>query len=194
MLDTRVERLKVPEVAKGAQNRRRRVRDRLAVGVGALLLNNALADPRRDKEGRDTAAETVKWEGIVIAIGGLEGESKVVGAGGQRGRDVVVETTALVEGEEEEGVVPLRACVEGVVNGLDEGLPIRDEAGGVHGGGADAAAGRVEVGELGEVALGGVVVEVRQGHDLVVVAGLVGPVEEAGVRASATVGVDVVHP
>lgn len=194
MLDTRGERLKVPEVAEGAQNRRRRVRDRLAVVVGALLLNSALADPGGDKEGGDTATETVEGEGIVLAVGGLEGESEVIGAGGQRGRHVVVETAALIEGEDEEGVVPLRACAEGVVNGLDEVLAVGDEAGGVHGGGAHAAAGRVEVSELGKVALSGVVVEVRQGHDLVVVAGLVGPVEEAGIRASTTVGVDIVHP
>lgn len=194
MLDTRGERLKVPQVAEGAQNRRRRVRDRLPVVVGALLLNSTLADPGGDKEGGDTATETVEGEGVVLAVGGLESESEVVGAGGQRRRDVVVETTALVEGKDEESVVPLWACAEGVVDGLDEVLTVGDKAGGVHGGGSDAAAGRVEVGEFGEVALGSVVVEVRQGHDLVVVTGLVGPVEEAGVGASATVGVDVVHP
>lgn len=66
-------------------------------------------------------------------------------------------------------------------------------AGGVHGVGVDAAAGGVEVGELGEGAEVGVLVEVLEGDYVGLCVGG-GPVEEEGVGKEGAVGAVVVLP
>ena len=102
VLHARSERLKVPQVAEGAQDRRSRVGRSVAAASLALLLDETFADPRRDEEGGDAAAEAVELEGVLGAVGGFLGVGLVVGADGQRGRDVVVEAACFVEGDDED--------------------------------------------------------------------------------------------
>lgn len=192
--DTGSEVLQVPEVAEGLEDRGGRVRRRLAGGgVGAVLLNVALGRVGGDQPGGHTATEAVELEGVLVAVGGGLGVGLVVGADGQRGGDVVGETTSLIVGDQEEGLLPLRTGADSVVDLLDEDLAVRDVAGGVHGVGVGAAAGRVDVGELGQLTQVGVLEEVLDGDNGVL--GLLGgPVEEHGIGQEGTVGTVVVAP
>ena len=106
---------------------------------------------------------------------------------------MVEESTSLIEGEEKEGLVPLGAGTEGFVDLLNENLAEGDVAGGVHGVGVQAAAGRVDVGELGKETQVGILVEVLQRDD-VVLGVLRGPVEEQGVGQEVAVSAVVVAP
>lgn len=180
ILDAGVVGRKVPQVAQRAQDGGRVVRDGLAARVDTLLLDNG-ASPRRDEPGGHAAAETVKLKGVVLASGGGLGVRLVVRADGLGRLDVVVEAARLVKGDDPEGLVPLGAGAQGLVDVLDELLPIGNAAGGVHGVGAIAAAGRVDVGQLGQVALLGVLVEVVHEDDAVGVVAVIGPLEPAGV-------------
>lgn len=148
-LDTRGKRLEVPEVAQSAEDGGRAVGHGAASSVGALLLDNALANPRRNKKSRNAATQTVELEGVVASGGHLLGVSKLVGARGERRRNMVMEATGLVEGQDKKSFVPLRAGAERLVDVLDERFAVGDETGGVHGVGADVTAGRVDEGEFG---------------------------------------------
>lgn len=98
---------------------------------------------------------------------------------------MVVEASSLVKGDDEEGVLPLRAVAEGVVHLLEENLAVGDEAGGVHGVSADAAARGVDVGELREAAEVGVLVELVEGlHFLLGVAAGDGRSKVHGITAA----------
>lgn len=106
---------------------------------------------------------------------------------------MVVETAGLVEGDEQEGLVPLRPGTDGIVDLLDEDLAEGDVAGGVHGVGIEIAAGGVDVGELGQEAEVGVLVEVLERDDVLL--GVLGsPVKEESVGKEGTVGAVVVLP
>ena len=94
---------------------------------------------------------------------------------------MVVETTGLIEGQDEEGLVPLGAGAECVVDVLDKGLSIGDQASWVHGACALSAAGRVDEGEFGQGACCGIGVEVRQWLGLVGVVAGESPVKEESV-------------
>lgn len=102
---------------------------------------------------------------------------------------MIVETARLVKSDEEGGLLPLGAGAKGLVGVFDQGHAIGDEALGVHGVCADAAAGGADDGEFGEGAGFAVRFEVGEGHDEVVVAGGVGPGEPEGVLFVAVVGV-----
>lgn len=106
---------------------------------------------------------------------------------------MIEESTSLIEGDEEKGLVPLGTGADGVVDLLDEHLTVGDVAGGVHGVGVQATAGGVDVGQLGEDAQVGVLVEVLEGND-VALGVLRGPVEEHGIGEEGTVGTVVVEP
>lgn len=162
LLHARVEGRKVPQVAQRTQHRRRRVRHGRSVRVRALLLHEALLHPRRDEERRQAAAQTVKLERVVLAAGRLGRVRETVGTDGHGRCDVVVEATGLVERDQQSGLVPLRAGADGLVDVFDERFAVGDEALRVHGGGADATAGRAEDGEMGQVACFGVAVEVGE--------------------------------
>ena len=194
VLNTGVERLEVPEVTKSTEQGSSRVRLGLATVVSTLLLNIALADPRRDEKSGDTATQTVELKSVLLAVGGFLGVGQVVRASGQGGRNVVVEATALVEGEDEEGLLPLGAGTERLVDLLDEGLAIGNQTAVMHGGGTNTAAGGVQVRELGQSAVGGIDVELLHGDNLVLVAAGLGPGEPLGLRTGATSGVPVVDP
>lgn len=177
ILDAGSERLKVPQVTQGAENGRGRVRDDLALGVKALLLHRCLANPWGDEEGWDTTSETVEGESVLLTGRGRSGVGEVVGRSGKRRRNVVVETTTLVEGQDEQALVPLGACAESVIDAANKLLAVGNETAWVHGGGTNAAAGGVDVAEFREVASGGISVEVVKIDDLVVIASGIGPAE-----------------
>lgn len=106
---------------------------------------------------------------------------------------MVEETAGLVVGNEQEGLVPLRAGTEGVVDLLDKDLTGGDFARGVHGVGALAAAGWVDVGKLGKLAEVGVLEEALKRNDILL--GVLGdPLEEHGIAEESTVGAIVVAP
>lgn len=178
----RRERLKVPEIAESAQDRRSRIGHNLSIRVSALLLDLTLSNPRRDQESRDATTETVKGERILLTGRRDLGVRQVIRAGGQRGRDVVVETACLIEGEDQECLFPLWAGAECVVDILDEGFTFGNETGWVHGVCAHATAGGVNEGEFRERASCRISVEGIQGDCFVGVAACEGPVEEVGIN------------
>lgn len=194
ILNTGGERFEVPEVTKSAEQRTSRIGLGLAMVVGTLLLNVALVDPGRDEESGDTTTQTVEFKSVLFAVGSLLGVGQVVRASGQGGRNVVVETTALVEGEDEESLLPLGAGTERFVDLLDESLAIGNQTAVVHGGGTNTAAGGVQVRKLGQSAVGGIGVELLHGNNLILVAGGLGPGEPLGLRTGTTSGVPVVEP
>lgn len=173
--------LKPPQIPESLQHRRRAIRRRLpGRRIRAPILNIAAGRVRRDQPRRHPAAQPVVRERVLLPVRRLFGVRRVVRPDGARRRDVVEEAARFVIGDEQQRRVPLRACAEGVVDFLDEHLSGRDVAGGVHGVGGDVAAGRVDVGELGEGALFGVLDEFLDRDD-VLLGVLGGPFEEEGV-------------
>jgi hypothetical protein len=194
ILNTGSERIEVPEVTEGAEQRASRVGLDLAAVIGTLLLNVSLTDPRGDEKSGNTATETVKLVSVLLAVGGLLGVGQVVGASGQGRGNVVVEATALVEGQDEESFLPLRAGTERLIDLLDEGLAVGYETAVMHGGGTNTAAGRVQVRELGQSAVGGISVELVYRDNFVLVVCSFGPDKVFGLRASTTSGIPIVDP
>jgi hypothetical protein len=137
----------MPQLSQKPQQTRVRV---LAALVTALVLDDALADPWRDDERRHADAQTrVKSNVMFLPVGGFPGISETVADRDVLGRrDVVSEAAVLVEGEDEEGRVPLRGGAESLADALDEGFAERDGAGRVEG--EVGAAFRVDIGELRE--------------------------------------------
>lgn len=194
VLDTRAEVLQVPQVTEGLEHGGSTVRGRFAGdGVSTVALNVTLGGVRREQPGGDTTTETVEAKSVGAAIMRGLGVGLVVGADGKRGSDVVEESTGLVEGDKEKGLLPLGASADGIVDLLQENLTKGDVAGGVHGVGVQAAAGGVNVGQLGEKTQVGILVEVR-GRDDVALGVFGGPVEEHGIGKEGTVGAVVVEP
>lgn len=192
--DTGGEVLNVPEVAEGLEHGGSLVRGGLAGdGVDTLVLGVPGGSVGRNQPGGHAAAEAVEVEGVRAAVGGGLGVGLVVRADGQGGGHVVEETAGLVVGHEEEGLLPLGRGTEGVVDLLDEDLAEGDVAGGVHGVGVQTAAGRVDVGQLGQDAQVGVLEKVLDGLN-VLLSVLGGPVEEHGVGQEGAVGAVVVLP
>lgn len=192
--DTRSGFLKVPQVAKGLQNGSSTVRLRLSSnGVDTVVLNVTLGSVGRDQPSGHTATETVEVKSIVLSIGSGLSVGLVIGTHSKRGFDVVEETTGLIVGQNEESLLPLGAGAEGIIHLLDKDLTEGDIPRGVHRVGVLAAAGGVDVGELGEEAEIGILVEVLKGND-VGLGILSGPVEEHGVGQEFTVGAVVVKP
>lgn len=105
-----------------------------------------------------------------------------------------METSGLVESEDEEGVVPLRTSTERFVDLLEESLAIGDQTAVVHGSSTNTAAGWVQVREGWESAIGSVTVELSHGNNFVGVVGLLGPAEPVSLGASATGSIPVVEP
>jgi hypothetical protein len=194
VLDTRTHILQIPQVTQSLEDRGSTVRRRLASnGIGTIVLNMTAGSIGGDQPSGHTATETIKVESVVLAVLGSLSVSLVVRTDSQRGGNVVEETTCLIEGDEEEGLVPLGTGADGIVDLLEENLTERDVAGGVHGVGVEAAAGGVDVGELGEQTKIGVLVEVLKGHD-VALGVLCGPVEEHGIGQEVAVRAIVVAP
>lgn len=192
--DTGSKVLQVPQVAQSLQDRGGRVsRGLTGDRVGTVVLNVAGGGVGRHEPSRHTATETVEAEGVRATIGGSLGVGLVVRADSQWRSNVVEETTGLVIGDEQESLVPLRTGPNGVVDLLDEDLAERDVAGGVHGVGVQATAGRVDVGKLGQEAEVGILVEVLKRNN-VRLGVLCGPVVEQGVGEEGTVGAIVVEP
>jgi hypothetical protein len=189
-LNTRRERREIPQVPKSPQDRCSTVRHSLATAVNTKLLNVSRGNPRRDDPGRQTASKTIKLEGILVLVRGSDGVSKVIRARRKRRRDVVMETSSLIESDDEEGVLPLRSVADGIVHLLEEDFSIRDETGRVHGVSANTAARGVDVGELREAAEVGVLVELVEAlHVLLGVAAGNGGGEVHGVAAAGDGGV-----
>jgi hypothetical protein len=194
ILNARSEGLKVPEVPQSAEQGRGRIGHSLALVVGTLLLNIALANPGRDKESGNTTTQTVELESVLLTVGCLFSVGQVIGASSQGRGNVVVETTALIESQDEESLLPLGAGTKRLVDLLDEGLAVGDQTAVMHGGGANAAAGGVQIGELGQNSVGGIGVELIHGDNLLLVTGGLGPGKPVGLGTGATSGVPVVKP
>jgi len=178
----RGENVQIPQLRQEREDGGVGVLARLADG---LIHDNTLADPGRDQEGGYPRTETLEVERHRLAVRGVLGVGEVVTRGDvDGGGDVVGETAVLVEGQNEEGLVPLRGGAEGLVDALDEALPHGDGRRGVVG--PVVAAFRVDVGEAGELAGLGVLVELGQGLDVGRgLAGRHGPVVEHGVGQKA---------
>ena len=193
-LNSGSERLKVPEVTQGAENGRGAVRDGLAIRVATVLLDRALADPGGDEEGGDAAAKTVESVGVADAVGSLLGVGEVVRRRGEWGRNVVVETTRLVKGKDEESVLPLRTSAKRVVDLLDESFSIRNQATVVHRGGTNTTAGRVKIREGRQVSCDSISVELGHRDNLVGVVRGERPSVSLGLRTSTPGSIPVVEP
>lgn len=123
-LHARRKRSKIPEIAQSPENGRGAVRDRVARRILGLPLDNALLNPWRNKQSRNAAPEAIERESVLAARGHLLGVSQIVRPRGQRRRNVVMEATSLVVGQDEERLVPLGAGSDGLVDILDEGLAV----------------------------------------------------------------------
>src|ERR1019366_3439733 len=127
-----------------------------------LVANEAGRDAGRDEDGRDADAEPVKgkrWAGG----SGHTGKAGIGRrAGDVRRRNMVLDATVFVVGDEQEGIVPVRAGVERSVDLSDEGFAgidgeVRMLAVGIGADGYIVIIGRLNKDVLGQVALGGVV-------------------------------------
>lgn len=161
--------------------------------VRRAVLHQTLAHPGGDEDGGHPDTQTVKGKGERLAIASGAGVGKVVTSRNiLRRRDVVRETTVLVEGEDEQRLVPLGTVAHGLVDALDEALAHVDGRRGVEG--LVRAAFGVYPGELGERARLGVLEKLVKGfHIAVALAGLGGPFVEEGIGQEAG-GVGVIHP
>lgn len=180
VLDPRVIRRKIPQVPQRAQNRRRMVRHRLAARVEAPLLNYGLG-PRRHDPRRHAPAQAVKRKRVVGAARRRLRVRLVVRAARAGRLDVVVEAARLVKRDDPERLVPLGPRAQRLVDILDELLAVGHAARRVHRVGAVAAARRVDVRQVRQVAVLGVLVEGIHEDDAVRVVALVGPLEPPGV-------------
>lgn len=192
--DTRGEVLDVPEISESLEDGGSTVGSGLARdGIRSVLLDVSLLTVRGDNPGRHAATQTVEVKSVFLTVLRSLSVGQVVRADGERGRDMVVEATGLVVGNEEQGLVPLRALANGIIDLLDEDLTVGDVTGGVHGVGVGAAAGGVNVREFREDTEVGVLEEVFNGHH-VGPGGLVDVGEEERIRFEFSVGAIVVEP
>lgn len=166
ILDTGVEGLEVPQIAKGAQGRFGAVGDNLASAVFTKLLDICRVDPGGDDPSGEAAASTVEGICVALSIRGSLRVGEVVRPGSERWGHMVVETTGFVKGDDEESVFPLWTSTDGIVQLLQENLAIRDETGWVHGGGPDTAAARVDEGEFRKTSQVSILEEALQGLDV----------------------------
>lgn len=98
-LYARGERLEIPQVAQGPKDGGRVVGYGLALTVRAKLLYMPSGDPRTDQPGGQTAAQAIELKGVRLAGGCGLGVGEIVWADSQWGRDMVVETTGFVKGD-----------------------------------------------------------------------------------------------
>jgi len=131
-LDTRSERSEIPKVAQSLQDRGSRVCDALSGAVSTELLDLAGINPGGDKPGWDTATKTVELEGVARAVRCGCGVGEVIGARCKWWRDVVGEASCLVEGDDEQGVLPLGAVTERIVDLFQEHFAVGDKTSWVH--------------------------------------------------------------
>lgn len=191
---TRSKVLQVPEKTKSLEHRGGTVRLNIVSGrVNTIVLNVTGLSVRGDQESGHTATVAVVGESVVLAVFGSLGVGLVVGADSSGGRNVVEETTCLIEGHEEERFFPLGTVAESLVDLLDEDLTVGNVTVGVHGVGVGATARWVDVRQLRELTQVSILEEVLNGDDAV--RGVFGsPVEEQAVGEESTVGAIVVEP
>lgn len=102
----RSQRLQAPKLGNKLQNRSMR---ELILPRERPILHHALPDVRRNQQRRHADTEPIKAERILFPIVGFLGVSQVIAGWDTGGRGhVVCETSVLVPGENEEGLVPLR--------------------------------------------------------------------------------------
>lgn len=80
------------------------------------MLDCSLSNPWRDEPCGHAATDTIELVGIVDSIGGRFSVTEIVGTGSKWRRNVVVETSSFIEGDDEKRVVPLRTSSEGFVD------------------------------------------------------------------------------
>lgn len=192
--DARGEVGNVIEVSKGLQDRRGAVRLRLTgSGVDAVVLKVSLGSEGGDEPGGHAATVAVEVQSVVLTIGRSFGVGQVVRADRQRGWNVVVETTGLIVGDEEQAALPERTVAKRLIDLLDKDLTVRHVAAGVHRVGVRATARRVDVGQGGQLTQVGILEEVLHG-DNTAWGILGGPVEEESVGQESTVRPVIVQP
>jgi len=147
-----------PKLIHELQNRSMSI---LAAVVDPLLLNPTLANPRTDDQGRDTDTKTLEIERDVASIGCLFGVGEIVTRWDIDGWwDVVTKSSVLVEGQDEEGFVPLRGVADCLIDSLNKLLAESDWGRRVER--LVGAALRVNIGELGQFACLGIGIELIQ--------------------------------
>jgi hypothetical protein len=146
VLGARSQVLPAPEITKESRDR--------AVAVlvlGRLVLNNNVADPAAHEDGGDTDTKALEVEGVRLIVWGNVGVGQVItGWDANRRRNMVTEATVLVEGKDEESLVPLLGTTDSFVNHLEPGLGSGNRARRVHR--VKRAALRVDVSELRKLA------------------------------------------
>lgn len=184
----------VPKVAQGLEYRGRTVGLGLpGLGIPSVVFNVALGRIGRNQPGGHAATIAIELQRVLGAVLCLGGKSLVVRANSKRSRDVVVETTSLVIRHQKQALIPMRAIAQSVVNLLDKDFTVRDVAVRVHRVGIQAAARRVDVRQLWEVAQVRILEEVLDWHNAVLRV-LLGPVEEQGVGIESAVRAVIVAP
>lgn len=95
----------------------------LALSMSRFILHNSLLNPRRNQKRGDANTQTPEVEGDGFPIAREFGIGQVIAGRDTHGRgDMVGETTVLIEGKNEEGILPLRGRAEGLVDGFHERL------------------------------------------------------------------------
>ena len=176
---TRSKIVKVPEFSKESRD--------TGVRVGATLvltfvLNDTLTNPRRQQNGRDTNTETSEVKGGVLSVMSQFSVGQAIASRNiDRRSNVVSETATLIEGDDEESLVPLRSIAKSFVQSLDEVFAFADGRRRVHG--LVAAAFGVDIGELGQSTVGSIGIEFAKELDVGVNGSAGdGPVVENGIR------------
>jgi len=100
-LHARGERVEIPQVTQGPKDGGRVVGHGLARTVRAKLLYMPGGDPRTDQPGGQAAAQAIEFKDVRLAGGCGLGVGEIIGADSQWGRDMVVETTGFVKGDNE---------------------------------------------------------------------------------------------
>ena len=193
--NTRGQGIKTPELLQEAEDRGVGV---LSTFVASLVLDGALFNPWGDKYRRHADTQALEVEGDVLSIRGLLGVADVVTSWHvDGGRNVISESSVLIEGQDEQGVLPLGGVADSLVDVLDEELAVGDWGRRVEG--LVAAALRVDVRELRQRPGLSIGVELfERGNVGLGRARREGPLVESSIRVEsqsrASGGVLVVHP
>ena len=144
VIHSRRKTIQAPKILQELKDRSMRVFSPI---IASLLLDDALANPRRDQEGRDANPETLEVEGDILPVWCGLCIQDIVASGDIDGwGHVVAETAVLVEGQDEEGFFPLGGVADGFIDAFDEVLAQGDGRRWVEG--LVGAAFRVDVCEL----------------------------------------------
>jgi hypothetical protein len=159
---TRSKVVKSPELSNESRDTRVRVGLTLVL---TFVFNNTFANPVGHQDGRNTNTETSEVKsGILSVMSGFSVGQGITSRDIVRRSNVISETATLIEGKDEESLIPLRSTTESLIDTLDEVLTHADRRRRVHR--LVAATFRVDVGKLRQVTTGSICIELAEELDI----------------------------